>query len=81
MTASEAEAHNHVAFSRLQVLQGFIHFREYLVIDNRPEDAVTEAEVIPGFFVPVRIIESCAIDQDNLSVLTHVACFASFCPS
>ena len=72
MTASEAEAHDQIAFSRLQILQRFIHFREYLVIDNRPEDAVTEAEVIPGFFVPVRIIESCAIDQDNLSVFAHV---------
>ena len=72
MTASEAEAHDQIAFSRLQILQRFIHFREYFVIDNRPEDAVTEAEVIPGFFVPVRIIESCAIEQDNLSVFAHV---------
>ena len=72
MTASEAEAHDQIAFSRLQILQRFIHFREYFVIDNRPEDAVTEAEVILGFLVPVRIIESCAIDQDNLSVFAHV---------
>ena len=72
MTASEAEAHNQVAFSRLQVLQGFIHFREYFVIDDRPEDAVTEAEMIPGFLVPVRIIEPCAIDQDDLSIFAHV---------
>ena len=72
MTASEAEAHDQIAFSRLQVLQGFVHFREYFVVDDRPEDAVTEAEVIPGFLVPVRIIESCAIDQDNFSVFAHV---------
>ena len=72
MTASEAEAHDQIAFSRLQILQRFIHFREYFVIDDRPEDAVTEAEMIPGFLVPVRIMESCAINQDNLSVLTHV---------
>ena len=72
MTASEAEAHDQIALSRLQILQRFIHFREYFVVDNRPEDAVTEAEVIPGFLVPVRIIESCAIEQDNLSVYAHV---------
>ena len=72
MTASEAEAYDQIAFSRLQILQRFIHFREYFVIDDRPEDAVTEAEMIPGFLVPIRIMESCAIDQDDLSIFAHV---------
>ena len=90
MTASEAEACDQIAFSRLQILQRFVHFREYFVIDNRPEDAVTETEVIPGFLVPIRIMESCAIDQDNLGLCTRQdsfpsksreSCFASFCPS
>ena len=66
MTAGEAEAHDQIALSRLQILQRFIHFREYFVVDNRTEDTMTEAEVVPGFLVPVRIIESRAIEQDNL---------------